>query len=66
MPRVGLRRKKVQTHVTEELSEEAKRNIPRSFVVKKGKIGNSLRDLMVDFRKVSDFIVYSADSIRMC
>lgn len=52
MPRVGLRRKKTRTHTEDAVGEAEKENVPRSFVVRRGRVSGSTRDLVNDLRDV--------------
>mmetsp|Transcript_15360 Transcript_15360/g.33756 ORF Transcript_15360/g.33756 Transcript_15360/m.33756 type:complete len:447 (-) Transcript_15360:36-1376(-) len=52
MPKRGGRRKKTRTHKPVELSEFEKKRIPRCFVLKRGKVGDRIGDLVKDFRQV--------------
>merc|ERR1719277_210893 len=51
MPRVGRKRKKRRTEKEVELSDKEKK-IPRCFVLKRGTIGQRVKDLVQDFRMV--------------
>ena len=44
MPKVGSKRKKTRTHKEENENEEDE-GIPKSFIIKKGKIGIFLKEL---------------------
>ena len=53
MPRRGRRRKKTKTHVLPpEESEDARTKIPRTIVVKRGRVGRSVEALVADMRMV--------------
>lgn len=52
MPRAGRRRKKRRTEKELDLSEQEKRDTPRCFVIKRGHVGDRIRDLVRDFREV--------------
>lgn len=52
MPRQGKRRKKRRTEKDEDLSEKDKRETPRCFVVRRGHVGDRIRELVRDFREV--------------
>jgi ribosome biogenesis protein SSF1/2 len=51
MPKVGSKRKKTRTHKEEE-EEEIDENVPKSFVIKKGKIGLFLKELQQNIREL--------------
>jgi hypothetical protein len=44
MPKTGSQRKKTRTHKVEEEGEE-EAGIPKSFIIKRGKIGIFLKEL---------------------
>lgn len=46
------RRKKKRTHKPEEVAEGEKKRTPRCFIMKRGKLGTRLKDLVQDFRMV--------------
>lgn len=50
MPKVGNRRKKTRTHV-EEKNEDAD-EAPKSFILKRGKIGIFMQDLLQNLRQL--------------
>eukprot|EP00927_Polykrikos_kofoidii_P021120 TRINITY_DN20105_c0_g1_i1.p1 TRINITY_DN20105_c0_g1~~TRINITY_DN20105_c0_g1_i1.p1 ORF type:complete len:470 (-),score=103.09 TRINITY_DN20105_c0_g1_i1:109-1518(-) len=52
MPRVGNKRKKKRSAKPVEISERELKRTPRCFVVKRGKVGDRIRDLVKDFRMV--------------
>jgi len=51
MPRVGLKRKKTRTHQAETIGESEKK-IPRSFIVRRGPVSHSVKELVKDLRDV--------------
>eukprot|EP00940_MAST-03C_sp_MAST-3C-sp2_P001305 g1305.t1 len=50
MPRRGGRRKKTKTHIVP--NEHAVKKVPKSFVVKHGRVGHGVASLVKDMRKV--------------
>jgi len=52
MPRVGRKRKKKRTEKDVDVSEKEKRDTPRCFVIKRGNVGQRVKDLVQDFRMV--------------
>lgn len=52
MPRQGRRRKKRRTEQDLDLSEKEKRDTPRCFVIRRGHVGDKIRELIKDFREV--------------
>eukprot|EP00930_Biecheleria_cincta_P039688 TRINITY_DN27260_c0_g1_i1.p1 TRINITY_DN27260_c0_g1~~TRINITY_DN27260_c0_g1_i1.p1 ORF type:complete len:447 (-),score=95.13 TRINITY_DN27260_c0_g1_i1:41-1381(-) len=52
MPRQGRRRKKTRTEKEEGIAEKELKLTPRCFVVKRGQIGDRIKDLVKDFRQV--------------
>eukprot|EP00947_MAST-08B_sp_MAST-8B-sp1_P005366 g5366.t1 len=64
MPRRGKRRQKTRTHAEEVEADESTRDskIPRTFVVKKGKVGPAVSQLMHDLRDV--MMPYTAKRLR--
>lgn len=52
MPRGAGKRKKAKSHKTVDVSEAELKRTPRCFVVKKGRVGDRIRDLVKDFREV--------------
>jgi len=52
MPRVGKRRKKRRTEKEAEVAERDLKKTPRCFVLKRGKVGDRVKDLIQDFRTV--------------
>jgi ribosome biogenesis protein SSF1/2 len=52
MPRVGRKRKKRRTEKEVDLSEQEKLKTPRCFVLKRGNVGQRVKDLVQDFRMV--------------
>lgn len=52
MPKKKGRRRKSKTHVEEAEEDGSALSIPRSFVLKRGDVPHSLRDLVPDTRKM--------------
>jgi ribosome biogenesis protein SSF1/2 len=52
MPRVGKKRKKRRTEKEVDVSEKEKQKTPRCFVLKRGAVGQRIKDLVQDFRMV--------------
>jgi len=52
MPKVGKRRVKKRSHQPDDSGETEKKYTPRSFIVKRGRVNNSVNDLVQDFRDV--------------
>mmetsp|Transcript_73682 Transcript_73682/g.194299 ORF Transcript_73682/g.194299 Transcript_73682/m.194299 type:complete len:458 (-) Transcript_73682:106-1479(-) len=52
MPKQGKKRKKKRTEKEVDISERELRQTPRCFVVKRGEVGNNIKDLVHDFREV--------------
>lgn len=52
MPRVGRKRKKKHTEKEVTVSEKEKKDTPRCFVIKRGNVGQRVKDLVQDFRMV--------------
>jgi ribosome biogenesis protein SSF1/2 len=52
MPKSGSRRKKTRTHVEDEKTKEEMENAPKSFIVKRGKVGQFLRELIQNLREL--------------
>eukprot|EP00931_Biecheleriopsis_adriatica_P017709 TRINITY_DN1259_c0_g1_i2.p1 TRINITY_DN1259_c0_g1~~TRINITY_DN1259_c0_g1_i2.p1 ORF type:complete len:449 (+),score=97.78 TRINITY_DN1259_c0_g1_i2:93-1439(+) len=52
MPRQGRRRKKTRTEKEVAEGDRAKKNTPRCFVIKRGQVGDRIKDLVKDFRMV--------------
>eukprot|EP00928_Gymnodinium_smaydae_P087089 TRINITY_DN71425_c0_g1_i1.p1 TRINITY_DN71425_c0_g1~~TRINITY_DN71425_c0_g1_i1.p1 ORF type:complete len:432 (-),score=108.20 TRINITY_DN71425_c0_g1_i1:170-1465(-) len=52
MPRAGRSRKKKRTEKEVDVAEKEKQRTPRCFILKQGKIGDRVRDLVKDFRQV--------------
>lgn len=52
MPRSGNKRKKARSEKEEKEGESEAKRTPRCFVIKRGKVGDRVRDLVKDFREV--------------
>jgi ribosome biogenesis protein SSF1/2 len=52
MPKTGNRRKKTRTHVEDTKLTEELENAPKSFIVKRGRIGIHLKELIVNLREL--------------
>lgn len=52
MPKSGGRRKKTRTHVENEQEKEEYENAPKSFIIKRGKVGQFMRELIVNLREL--------------
>lgn len=52
MPRQGRKRKKTRTEKEEGIAEKELKLTPRCFVVKRGQVGDRIKDLVKDFREV--------------
>ncbi|CAE7831875.1 ppan, partial [Symbiodinium necroappetens] len=52
MPRQGRRRKKTRTGKEADVGEREKKLTPRCFVIKRGDVGDRIKDLVQDFRMV--------------
>ena len=52
MPKSGGRRKKTRTHVEDEKLKEEMENAPKSFIVKRGRVGQYMRELIQNLREL--------------
>ena len=52
MPKSGSRRKKTRTHVEDEKLKEEMENAPKSFIVKRGRVGQYMRELIQNLREL--------------
>jgi ribosome biogenesis protein SSF1/2 len=52
MPRAGNRRKKTRTHVEDTKEKEEFDEAPKSFIIKRGRVGMFVRDLIVNLREL--------------
>ena len=50
MPYHGHARKKTRTHVTDAVGAITSEKVPKSFVLRRGKVDKSVRELVEDFR----------------
>ena len=52
MPKSGAQRKKTRTHVENEHEKEETDNAPKSFIIKRGKVGQYLKELIQNLREL--------------
>ena len=52
MPKSGSRRKKTRTHVDDAAQDEELQQAPKSFIIKRGQVGQYLRELIVNIREL--------------
>jgi len=52
MPKSGSRRKKTRTHVENTQEKEEYENAPKSFIIKRGKIGIYMKELLMNLREL--------------
>ena len=52
MPKSGSKRKKTRTHVENSKEKEEYEEAPKSFIIKRGKIGIFMRDLLQNLREL--------------
>jgi ribosome biogenesis protein SSF1/2 len=52
MPKSGSKRKKTRTHVEDTAAKEEYDNAPKSFIIKRGKIGIFMRELLHNLREL--------------
>ena len=52
MPKSGGKRKKTRTHAENEKDAEEYTEAPKSFIIKRGKIGLFLRELVQNLREL--------------
>jgi len=52
MPKSGSRRKKTRTHVDDPKKMEELENAPKSFILKRGKVGLYMKELLKNMREL--------------
>lgn len=52
MPKSGNRRKKTRTHVDDPKKMEELENAPKSFILKRGKVGLYMKELLQNMREL--------------
>jgi ribosome biogenesis protein SSF1/2 len=52
MPKSGGRRKKTRTHVEDEKEKDDFDEAPKSFIIKRGKVGQFVRELVGNLREL--------------
>lgn len=52
MPKAGNRRKKTRTHKEDSKAVEEYQTAPKSFIIKRGKVGMFMRELVVNLREL--------------
>jgi ribosome biogenesis protein SSF1/2 len=52
MPRAGARRKKTRTHVEDETKTKEIEEAPKSFIIKRGKVGIYMKELLQNLREL--------------
>ena len=62
MPKSGGRRKKTRTHVEDKEAVEEAQAAPKSFIVKRGYIGQFLRELLANLREL--MYPYTASKLK--
>ena len=62
MPKSGNRRKKTRTHVEDDKAKEEYEEAPKNFIIKRGKIGLFLRELIVNLREL--MYPYTAQNLK--
>ena len=52
MPKAGNRRKKTRTHKEDEKAKEEYQTAPKSFIIKRGKVGMYMKELVTNLREL--------------
>ena len=52
MPKSGSKRKKTRTHVENAKEQEEYEEAPKSFIIKRGKVGLFVRELVMNLREL--------------